>query len=585
MRLRLADIIVLDAALAMVPVVAESQTISPPPGPINVTSFTPVGGSSTGATADAIWGVTDCAVSSTSTDTVICTRTSLSSAYTNKLLVLDDGAGVSGGQGVPLVAEICGLASSGSTSTITVGPLGCIGSLSVSPQLTHITGLLVSTGGSNQLFGSAGTSTLACTGTCAPAAGGSSAMGTPGLMSAVSGSLINPGTVSGLTGPCDVALTDQTNVAGEATTLALSVSSSHAVTLVTIAAAGLASAISTSTAVNGSNLYLETPSTCTNGGTPYSISGSITIGVSYGVVLEQTTQEGLYTVPPACNGTTSASMTQSGAAGGLTVLCPTVFTSAAAFGTDNTFFFEAALALANADTNAYAPRPIYVPGGNYLIRPLNTQGNAGYPTSGTYAGMCATLGAGNSISLTGSQCNKTGACSSGGTCVANLDTGYGAWIGDEHYQSNIFVVPETSSSGTPSDVFSWYDSNTSQSAGTLTNTQSFAGLHANQAGSSLRNLAIIGDRETVTEENGASFYGPTEALFVDNVAISYMRGHAIGSGYEDSNMLGNLSESRIVNSAFDNNGDGPSVPTLDFDAYGANGPNNIDLANVSVVDS
>lgn len=130
----------------------------------------------------------------------------------------------------------------------------------------------------------------------------------------------------------------------------------------------------------------------------------------------------------------------------------------------------------------------------------------------------------------------------------------------------------------------------------LGNTQTFSDpANKNQEGSAVRNLTIIGDRATQTQQHAMSFYNNASSVFIDNVTVSYMRGHAFGTGFPTQSGPGvdaNLIESRLLNAAFDHDGDGngtnPTAPALDIgsssaiNTHSVEGSNNLDLTNLAI---
>jgi hypothetical protein len=148
--------------------------------------------------------------------------------------------------------------------------------------------------------------------------------------------------------------------------------------------------------------------------------------------------------------------------------------------------------------------------------------------------------------------------------------GYGCWLGDDHYTSRFYVVPNIAG-----DVLSWSNSNANLSLPALGNTQTFQNSGAatgfNQGGGSFRNLSIFGDRlSTGGSQNALGFYGSTTFFYMDNVVIDYMKGRAIWAGAPNTDTIpsGDFNESIIQNVRMEDDGNGPTAPTMEITANG-----------------
>ena len=249
---------------------------------------------------------------------------------------------------------------------------------------------------------------------------------------------------------------------------------------------------------------------------------------------------------------------------GLTVSCSATletFPGSVSFGTDNTVALQKLLGTRSSPAagtmNAAAaigqPECLYFPAGNYLTQPLNQYTTP--PAPG-----------------------------------ANAAQGYGCWLGDEHYHSNIFVIPNYQG-----DVFAWVDSYENGSLIQLGNTQTFQNFSnvsgtltgtANQGGSSFRNLTIIGDRLSSTPQNGLVFYGQTAFAYIDNIVVDYLLGRAFLGGAADdgSPATGNFDESVVQNVRFEDDGNGAAVPAFEINANGGSVPasNTVSLSNIRI---
>ncbi len=297
-------------------------------------------------------------------------------------------------------------------------------------------------------------------------------------------------------------------------------------------------------ATPSSGIYTEPVTGC--GG----LTGA-TLNIAYGVVLERLTPgTGLYNAngAPSCTVSNPGSTTSSDSGTGLTLSC-TIYSSTVSFGTDNAPAFRNAINLMNQAAAAGSPKCIYVPAGNYLTSVVNTLGSSG-------------------TSMTMAQ-------------------GYGCFLGDEHYHSNIFIIPNTAG-----DLFAWNDSNNNGSSIPFGNTQTFSDLsqHPNKGGSAVRYMTILGDRASTAEQNALAFYGPTSDLLIDDLRISYVKGRAIAAGLADTSNTGNLANARISNVYLDVDGDfaqstGAPVAALDIGATGGPGSSGIDLLNLRFYDN
>ena len=157
------------------------------------------------------------------------------------------------------------------------------------------------------------------------------------------------------------------------------------------------------------------------------------------------------------------------------------------------------------------------------------------------------------------------------------------------------------------DVFAWTDANANNSLPLLGNTQLFQNSATmasatspptgpNQAGSSFRNITIIGDRLSAAAVNGLAFYGNTQFAYIDNIVIDFLKGRALYAGLADGVGKGNMEESVIQNVRFENDGQ-PNVgnppnitPTMEItanstSAHLSHGSNNLFLNNIRIFQS
>lgn len=470
----------------------------------------------TPAKADAVWGVTDCAISEGS-ENISCTKSPISDYGTGTVVVVDDAGS---GRG-PLIGTIT-----------QAGGVFLNVPAAFAVPVEHATGFAVVTPGIGYTLDSV--QTIPCVGCVAE--GGNQVSATPAVLTAVAASVATGGT-GGTNGTCTVIATDQTALAGHPTSVVVVVKGGSIDHVMSVPPGGLATSI-TGTHDN-TGAYKEPVSGCG------SLSGA-SLNVQYGVQTERVTP-GLYnpdTLPTGCPGTaTVTSMVGSMTIGSnLTVKCDT-YLSTTSFGTDNTSAFQNAVSAMNSASAMGTQLCLTFPAGNYLTGPLNTAG------------------------------------ANGGNTMAQ---GYGCFLGDEHYHSNIFLVPNTAG-----DLFAWNDAGNNNASPPFGNTQTFASnTHPNRAGSAVRHLTIIGDRASTANQNALAFYGPTSSLRVDDVRITFIRGHALIAGLPDASNTGNLTDARLTNLALEHDGDftptnqGAALATLDIGAVGGPGSSGIDLLNL-----
>jgi hypothetical protein len=282
-----------------------------------------------------------------------------------------------------------------------------------------------------------------------------------------------------------------------------------------------------------------------------------TAHVAYSVVEEQLVPgTGVYqtaigsSVP--CSG---AGLTASNATGaGLTLACNTGydFSGTVSFGTDNTVPLQDAIGTQvspaagsmNSASAIAQPECLYLPTGNYLTQPL------------------------------------AGASGAADTHIAK---GYGCWLGDEHFHTNVFVIPSTTASASVADVFAWINSNANTSIPLLGNTQTFSDTQSgdpNQAGATFRNINVVGNRLSLQPQRALAFYGMTQFAYIDDVVVLYMNGGGIFGGGPNGAGTGTMAESVVQNARLEFDGSGTALPAMEFTSSGtAEGPNNLNLVN------
>jgi hypothetical protein len=474
-----------------------------------------------GAKADAVWGVTGCQTQTVSGHVgILCPGPGFVSTDVGKAIILDDGGG-SGSARWPFVTTISSLHASGgfNYAVLSSNP-------TYSTILTHVNSFGVAAAGSNYSFSTSTTAsvqTMQCASMACTSGTVAAAAGTPVLMKVVgTGSIIAGGTGgtpdsgSGGSGNCTVTAGDQSALLGQPTQLLVTLTSGVITSVVSVSRAGM---IGADSATYSGGYYAEPVTGCG------ALSGA-SVQISYGVVVEQFTPgSGLYNSanPITCSGTAALSTGSSDSGTGLTLNCSTS-SSTVSYGTDNTSAFQNALGDASGPASGTmnygaeygAPTCIYIPSGNYLTNIIfNTSTSA---PNDYYA------------------------------------KGYGCWLGDEHYNTNIFVIPNVQG-----DVFAWVNANKNGAQPPFANTQNFTNpstfFGGNLAGSSLRNITIIGNRASTEPQNGIMYYGVTDFAYVENCVVSYMPGRGFGGGMLTSTMTTSyFNESRVNNCHFDNDG-------------------------------
>ena len=574
-----------EIALIMVVAGGSEQALADPGPPINLVSnsnsnFTPK------AVPDAVWGLTDCVVSG-GTAIVYCPAPAAFSIVTSSgaahaMLIADD---VGSGR-TPLVAQITSVGNAAGTTisgvTLSNGILLTLNSAStypnavsivsgghVTPLSNHVPGVSVTSAGSGYNFNS--TQIMACNASCTSGDGRIPTSGTPALMTETGTAIISgAGGTGGTSGACS-SLTATTEIGINGGVIVLGGSITTGGSLVgplTVISSGMVTADNgTYTSANGR--FTEVFSGC--GFT--SLDGPA-IQFKYGIVTEQIKNPGsglpgagLYATAAPCVSSSIAMTSSSDGGTGLTVSCGGTlsYPGTVSFGTDNTSAFQAALgargvtsggSMNSAAANG-SPECLYLPAGNYLTEPLNQYAGGTFPTNGN-----------------------------------NIAQGYGCWLGDEHYHSNVFVIPNIQG-----DVFAWIDCNQNSSIVSLGNTQTInnfgtvvgAGT-ANQAGASFRNITILGDRLSTQQQNGLVFYGPTQFAYIDNIVVDYLPGHGFYGGALDAATGGGgeFTESIVQNARFeDDGGNAPtSIPTFEITASGTSEGSNTDsLTNIRIYQS
>ena len=256
------------------------------------------------------------------------------------------------------------------------------------------------------------------------------------------------------------------------------------------------------------------------------------------------------------------------------------FPGTVSFGTDNTAAFRSMVGLNTTqittqpaqpypmNTAAALGRPecLYLPAGNYLTQPLNQYMSA--PTPGAYSSL-----------------------------------GYGCWIGDLHNHSNLFIIPSTSST-INGDVLSFVNSNSNSSLADYANTQTFSDLRflgghvtindANQGGSGVRDISIIGNRLSVGVQNGIVYYGKTTWAYDDNIIVNFMNGRGFFGGAANSSFYGGFNESVVQNVRLEEDGNvivsagNPImlIPAFEVSAVGSSAPaegaNSDSISNIRI---
>jgi hypothetical protein len=517
------------------------------------TSYIDVTAGSNGAKADAVWGLTGCTASA-SASIVVCpvSQPAFSQPVNPQTIIVDDGMRIGGNR-----SEYVG--------TITAASPITASSTSVSITLTtaldfdiatssHVSSFETITGansGSGYSFGSS--QTLTC-GVSACPAGDILATGSPGIMTVVAAAIV-PGKAgsggSSPTGTCTLTSTTQIGLPGQGTVLQGTLSSTGG-SLVAVSVLSGGEITNETAGYSGTTMAYAQPVNGCN----FPASSAPTLTLSYGVSLEQLTlAPGTITNvygngAPCASGPVAVGTSDNGA--GLKLDCSVTgdtFRSTVSFGTDNQSAFDTALTAMNNRAAMASPTCIYVPAGAYLMKPMNPNSMPGGP---------------------------------------HVSMGYGCWFGDEHYHSNIFVIPNTGG-----DVFAWINSSANNSLPDLANTQLFsdiAGGDGNKGGSSFRNLTIIGNRLSRQPQNGLVFYGKTQFALIDNDVIDYLRGRAIWAGLANTDVKpnGDFNESIIQNSRFEHDGNTLSAgdsntAAVEIMATGpTEGSNNLNLTSLRV---
>lgn len=498
-----------------------------------------------GAKPDAVWGLTGCSVGTHTTNTtMVCSQTLINGFSLGPMqtatIIADDLGATADGKRAPYVGTLSAVSRTGSSTTFTFSPAA---NFDTGPNgtITHLTALNVAAPGSGYSFGSS--QSVTCAGSSGCLANDILATGTPALMTPVSVALSSAGTLGSANATCTLVSATQIGLAGTLTSVVATLNGMGEVSTFTVATSGTISSDTGSyTATTG--IYKEAFNGCGFQG-----SNRPTFSLSYGVVLEQLDPStGVYAETPPCSGSGSVPASVTGGGTGLTLTCPGTFTNTVSIGTDNTCAFRTALKTMNFDAGLAQPVCTYVPAGNYLMSPLNASGNT---------------------------------C---GSSSATLSRGYGCWLGDEHLHSNIFVIPQLSG-----DVFAWANANTSFANVNLGSTLLFSNsqpmLGPNAAGSSFRNITIIGDRLAPVTQNGLVFYGITERAYIDNAAALYLNGSGFVGGMTMGTgiTMASFKESVIQNLRLEHDGNragGIDTPAFEVTAAATEGSNGLFLSNI-----
>ena len=509
---------------------------------------------------DAVWGQTNCVVTHSSltvTCTVPYTYVVQTTPYTS-ILIADD----AGPLRAPYIANIFSTSYNASSKLLTITLLaGSTPPAFDNSGVTHVAYFDVPTGqgGAGYKFGSV--QTLNCVSPCATGDGHVDATGSPAVMAQTGTAMVPTASGSGGISGCTTPLTpaSQIGLAGNTTLFSGSISGGK-FTFSSISATGLVTGDNPANYVMSSGQYTDTLVGC-----GYTASTGPQATFSYTISAEQINPgSGIYNQAPPCTISAGKGTTSTGDNGsGLMLDCSSAplvnpnqtFKGTVSYGTDNTLAFQTAIGPVSGPpmgTMNYAsahgqPECFYLPAGNYLTRPTNNSGNH------------------NSYVM----------------------EGYGCWLGDEHFHSNIFVIPNSGGG-----VFTWSDASQNGSIVDLTNTQTFSNLNAlsmtnpegtsNQGGSSFRNLTITGDRLSTANQNALVFYGKTTFANIDNVVISFMKGRGIWAGVADYvSSLGDFNESIIQNVRFEI--DGNNTPTIEITSAGSTEASNTDtLSNIRI---
>jgi hypothetical protein len=541
---------------------AEDAFANTPILPINVTS-----NSIANLNGDGVFGLTDCVLTqSSSITTVTCPAPAMYAMPTgtvspgvtfSPMIVIDDAGMGSDGKRVPFVGAVGTVTGGGSVAlSIKINSLTPFKSANATPN--HVARVDIASGenGSGYSFGS--TQTLICNNPsyCSMTDGRREAVGTPGVMSAIASTVAvaNPGTMGQMSGSCTLTTTSQIGVAGLVTTFLANMSGGTIASATLIQPGSITSDVGTFS--SSSLAYTDPVIGC--GFT----TGTPLISFQYGVAAEEIEPgTGVYASKAPCNiGTATTMTTGMGYGSGLEVTCSTsaeTFPGTVSIGTDNTAALQAlignrgspALGTINKLSSIGQPQCLYFPPGTYFSEPTNQWSPSPAPAAGAMQG-------------------------------------FGCVFGDQHYISNIYVIPNFQG-----DMFALDDSNANNSIPDLANTMTFSDFgpssngNANQGGSSFRNLMIVGDRLSAQPQNGIVFYGGTNFVHIDNVVIDFMIGRALYAGAADGGTVpsGNLSESVIQNLRLEEDGNGSTVPAMEITSYGTSQGSNTDsFSNIRV---
>lgn len=343
--------------------------------------------------------------------------------------------------------------------------------------------------------------------------------GTPVVLGVVSAT-VSAGGSGGTNGTCTVTGTRGTVLAGQYFQASVTISG-NAITAV-------------GSITNGSNYTAYAVDPTQEPVTGCGLTGA-KLSISFSVLVEAAVSTGLYTTTGPCTQQTAGATTSSDAGTGLTLKCYTN-PSVASWGTDNTTPFKNGIAAVNVNSAKHLPTCLYIPAGNYMSNVLNS-----------------TL------------------------------TWFGCILGDEHNNSNLFIIPNTAG-----DMLSVLDSGRRNSDQVLGGTITFSdATKYMSAGCSIRNLAIFGDRRSTAIQNGVMVYGKTEFCTVDRLSGYHIRGRLFGVGSDG--VGGSFTESQMTNVTAWFTGDNSTsqpLPAIDLTSIGnVNGTNNVNLTNIRVYDN
>lgn len=128
------------------------------------------------------------------------------------------------------------------------------------------------------------------------------------------------------------------------------------------------------------------------------------------------------------------------------------------------------------------------------------------------------------------------------------------------------------------DVFSWSDAWLNIEIPFAGQTGFYSAL---AAGPRVSGLNIVGNRGAVGQQNAFMLYDHTDWANFDDITVSYMNGHGIGSGFLKNDTVGYMRESRFNRMRFYNMG-GPGVATIEGQANGQGGSNDVRWAQTDI---